>query len=78
MKPLRIICICSLSLTLVAIVGNFMSVSAAAEVGNALYDVLMLVSAPMLCIQYWALSIFLWACLLMTTIPGVVLPRKES
>ena len=78
MGVLRIICICSLSLTLMAIVGNFLSAVASVTVGNTMYDVLALVSAPMLCIQYWALSIFLWACLLMVTIPGVVLPQKES
>lgn len=78
MGALRIICICSLSLTLAAIVGNFLSANASASVGKALYDVLALVSAPMLCIRYWALSIFLWACLLMTTVPGVVLPGKKK
>lgn len=74
---IRTICICSLSLTALALVGNFLSARAGAELGNALYDVLALVSAPMLCAQYWAVSIFLWACLLMITIPGVILPRKK-
>ncbi len=77
LRLLRIICICSLCLTLAAIVGNFLSVSADAQVGAALYDVLALVSAPMLCIQYWALSLFLWACLLTVTVPGVILPRNK-
>lgn len=75
-RTVRIISICSLSLTALALVGNFLSANAGADVGDALYDVLALVSAPMLCGQYWAMSIFLWACLLMITIPGVVLPKK--
>ena len=77
LRTVRIICICSLSLTALALVGNFMSARAGVEVGNVLYAVLALVSAPMLCAQYWAASIFLWACLLMITIPGVILPRKK-
>ena len=77
LRILRIICICSLGLTALALAGNFMSASAGAEVGRTLYDLLALVSAPMLCAQYWAVSIFLWACLLMITIPGVILPKKK-
>ena len=73
---IRTICICSLSLTALALVGNFLSARAGAELGNALYDALALVSAPMLCAQYWAVSIFMWACLLMITLPGVILPKK--
>ena len=75
---LRMVCICSLSLTALALVGNFLSVQASAELGAVMYDMLALVSAPMLCIQYWAISIFLWACLLMLTIPGMVLPRRKK
>lgn len=77
LRTVRIVCICSLSLTALALAGNFISARAGAEVGNALYAVLAVVSAPMLCAQYWAASIFLWACLLMITIPGVILPRKK-
>ena len=31
-----------------------------------------------LCAQYWVLSLFLWAALLMATIPGVFLPGKKQ
>jgi len=61
---LRLVCICSLSLTLILIVANFLSVGGSAAAGQVLYDILMLVSAPMFCAQYWVLSLFLWACLL--------------
>ena len=61
----RIVCLASLSLTLLLIIANLMSVSVSADVGNVLYALLALFSAPMLCSQYWVLSLFLWACLLM-------------
>ncbi len=54
----------SLSLTLVLIVANFMSLMAPEAVGNMLYILLAIVSAPMICGQYWVLSLFLWACLM--------------
>lgn len=58
----------SLLLTLAAIVVNFMSLMAPEAVGNILYVILVIVSAPMVCSQYWVLSLFLWACLLMVSI----------
>ena len=59
----RIIAICSLALTVIVFCANVIAVSADASVGRTLYDILNLVSAPMFCIQYWIISIFLWACL---------------
>lgn len=67
---LRIVSIVSLSLTLVLLVANFLSFAASAQVGKVLYDCLLLVSAPMLCAQYWVLSLFLWSCLLSASIVG--------
>ena len=63
-KTVRICSIVSLSLTLVLLVVNFLSVNAGAAVGRGVYELLILVSAPMICSQYWVLSLFLWACLL--------------
>ena len=63
----RITAAVSLSLTLVLLIVNFMSVTASAQVGNVLYALLVLVSAPMICSQYWVMSLFLWACLLMAS-----------
>lgn len=60
----RIISIVSLSLTLILIIANVLSVTASAQMGKRLYELLALVSAPMLCAQNWLLSLFLWACLL--------------
>ena len=59
----RIISICSLALTVIVFCANV----AAAAVGTVSYflnDLLNVVSAPMLCSQYWVLSLFCWACLL--------------
>lgn len=74
-KQVRIISICSLSATLVLLVANFFSVLASEAVGNVLYAVLVIVSSPMVCSQYWVLSMFAWACLLMATF---LKPKKVS
>lgn len=72
-KAVRITAILSLSLTLVLLVANFLSVSASAQAGGLVYELLILVSAPMVCSQYWVMSLFLWACLLWTTF---IKPKK--
>ncbi len=71
---LRIISICSLGLTLVFLVANFLAVNTSDAVGDVLYDILNIVSAPMFCSQYWILSMFLWACLMMATFTAA--PKK--
>lgn len=58
----------SLALTLALIIINIMSVSLSEETGNVLYGILTVVSSPMVCMQYWWVSIFLWACLLSASI----------
>ena len=63
----RIVAASSLGLTVVLFLANVMSVSASITVGNALYELLALVSAPMMCAQNWPLSLFLWACLLVAS-----------
>jgi hypothetical protein len=60
----RILAICSLTLTVIFFCANVIAVASSAEVGKTLNDMLNLVSAPMFCSQYWILSIFLWSCLL--------------
>ena len=64
----RIVSIVSLSLTLVLLVANFLSIAASEQTGKVLQDILLLVSAPMFCSQYWVLSLFLWGCLLSASI----------
>ena len=58
----------SLILTLVLLVSNLVLAFASAAVGNLLHGVLVIVSSPMVCSGYWALSLFLWACLLMASL----------
>lgn len=54
----------SLCLTTFLIILNFLSVGFSAAVGDALYSLLVILSCPMICGQYWALSLFGWAWLL--------------
>ena len=58
----------SLFLTAVVLILNFLSVGSAEAVGDVLYAVLILVSVPMVCMQSWIASLFLWAVLLMVTL----------
>ena len=67
-RLVRNLSMASLGLTLVVLVLNFLSVGASAAVGDVLHVLLVLVSAPMICIQAWIVSLFLWACLLMVTL----------
>ncbi len=55
----------SLGLTLVLLILNVVFAVKSQAVGNFLHGILGVVSAPMLASGYWALSLFLWACLLM-------------
>lgn len=54
----------SLAVTVAALVANFLSVLGSERLGNIVHYVLVIVSAPMVCGQYWALSLFLWAYLM--------------
>ena len=57
----------SLILTLALLVANFLSVLSSEALGTALYYILIIVSSPMVCGQYWALSLFLWACVMIAS-----------
>ena len=56
----------SLVLTVLLITANFFSALGSTLVGNILNSTLIIVSTPMICSGYWALSLFLWACLMIT------------
>lgn len=62
---LRNLAALSLAVTLVVLVMNLLSAMASTWVGDLLHILLILVSAPMVCSGYWAVSLFLWACVLM-------------
>lgn len=61
---IRYMALGSLLLTVCTLVATYLSADGSAASGMVLQGLLTLVSAPMLCIQYWVLSLFLWACLL--------------
>ncbi len=64
----RNLSIISLAVTLLLLVLNFLSGKASDAMGDFLYGLLVMLSSPMVCSQYWFLPLFLWACLLMTAI----------
>ena len=66
---IRVISILSLVLTLGFMIANIASVYASEAVGNTLNQIYILVAAPMHCLPYGFISLFLWACLLMFTFP---------
>ena len=68
LKKVRNVCLLSLSLTLLGILLNFLSVNGSEAWGTVAYWFLLLVSTPMVCAQVWIISMFLWACLLMGSI----------
>ena len=56
-----------LTAALLALVLNVLSAMGTVTMGNVLFAVLIVVSSPMVCSGYWALSLFLWACLLIVS-----------
>lgn len=62
---IRRISIASLSLTVLTLIGNVLTLPAAEAVGDRMYGLLVVVSTPMISSQMWVISLFLWACLLM-------------
>ena len=62
------ISLCSLCLTLVALLLNVFSVTGSETLGNVMHVLLIWLSSPMVCSGYWFLSLFLWAILLFSSI----------
>ena len=71
---LRLISAISLGLTLVGILLNIFSALGPDALGTVVYEVLIFVSVPMICAQYWVVSLFLWACILFAALS----PRKTK
>ena len=81
--PAKIKAICTISLawlcmTLVLLVFNFLTAGATEVTGDMLYGFLVILSAPMYCGQAWVLSMFLWACLLMSGLSCLKKIKKEK
>ena len=58
----------SLAVTLAVLVANFTTLTASTWVGDLLYAILVIVSAPMVCSQVWILSLLLWGALMWTCV----------
>ena len=67
-KLVRNLSLASLTLTVLVLIVNLLTFMAPEAVGNFLYVLLVLVSVPMVCGQYWVLGLFCWACLLMVSL----------
>ena len=66
-RIVRLLAIGSLVLTTALMLAIIVTVPCGEAVGDTLHVVLAIVSAPMVCSNYYALSLFLWACLLFAT-----------
>ena len=64
LKLIRNLSALSLGMTLVLLVLNFLTAMQSEFLGQVLHYILVIVSSPMICSGHWALSLFLWACLL--------------
>ena len=70
-RQLLIISTVSLAATFVLLLANiFAAVAATETLGILLHYVLVFVSVPMSCFGSYALSLFLWACLLFSCLKG--------
>ena len=67
-RLIRILSIASILLTFALLILNLLSVGLSDTMGLVLHAVLILVSVPMVCMQSWVVSLFLWAVLLMVTL----------
>lgn len=61
---IRWISLLSLVLTVVSFLAFFITAARGAAAAEIFYDVLLILSCPMLCCQWWVISLFLWSCLL--------------
>lgn len=76
LKLVRNLSVLSLGLTLLVMILNMLSALGTVTMGDILFGMLIVVSSPMVCSGYWALSLFLWACLLLASLS--LLRKKAS
>ena len=67
-RLVRTIAICALALATILIMLNFMSATMSKLWGLVFHGMLVVLAAPMICGQYWVLSLFGWACLMIYSI----------
>lgn len=73
-RLVRNIAILALILATVLILLNMMSATMTKAWGDVFYVLLVVFAAPLICGQYWALTLFGWACLM---IYGTMLLQKD-
>ena len=66
-RLIRLLSALSLALTLLLLAANFLAALGASWLGTLLHILLVIGTAPMLCSNYWVLSLFLWAVLLVAS-----------
>ena len=66
-RLIRLLSALSLALTLVLLTANFLAALGASWLGTLLHILLVIGTAPMLCSNYWVLSLLLWAVLLVAS-----------
>lgn len=66
-RIVRYLSISSILLTIVLLCANLMSAGMSEAMGNALNAALIIISAPMVCSNFFVLPLFLWGALLMGT-----------
>ena len=66
-RLVRNLSLASLLTTSILLIANFLSIFASQGLGNFLHYVLVIVSSPMICAPSWAMSLFLWACLMVVS-----------
>ena len=67
-RLIRNLALGSLAVTLITLILNVICAVASEVLGDILHAILIILSCPMVCSGYWALSLFLWACLLMASV----------
>ncbi len=77
LESLRAISLASLCATLIFLVLNFLSAGNPNISGDFLYGLLIIFSSPMVCSQYWIVSLFLWACLLTASFSAIRKVKKQ-
>lgn len=71
LATIRTISLLSLGATLIFLVLNFLSAGNPNIPGEFLYGLLIIFSSPMVCFQYWIVSLFLWSCLLVSSFSAI-------
>ena len=71
LKLVRNLSALSLGATLLVLVANVLCAVYSEMLGTVLHVLLTVVSSPMIASGYWAVSLFLWACLLLVTVKQI-------